>query len=188
MGTNERIFDATAHMARAGDSNVEMIIVGKSRMRLLHDFRGSNARAQGGTDAFSVSEQPGAQWRCNENVRYVCGLVADHGRHECPVFCVIEVGAWPADRRPIAAELDEAAGEKLMAVQAMNEEAYVGVATALVRAVSLYSTAALPRKVTDGGNTLRKLATDGACRAIQHRHKWLEAPAHIALCIGRYDS
>jgi hypothetical protein len=121
-------------------------------------------------------------------VRHVRGLVADHGRHECPILCVIEIRAWPAHCRPIAAELDEAASQKLTAVQPMNEESNVGVATALVRAVALYSAAALARKMTDRGNAIGKLATNGARRSIDHRHEWLEAPAHITLSVGRYHS
>jgi hypothetical protein len=167
---------------------MEMIVVGKRSVRLLHDFRSSYARAQGRSATFSVGEQPRAQWRGNENVGYVCGLVADHGRDECPVLCVIEICTGPADRRPIGAELDEAAGEKLTAVDSVNEEANVGVATALVGAVALDSAATLARKVADRGNAIGKLATNGACRAIHHRDKWFQAPAHIALRVRRYDA
>ena len=75
-----------------------------------------------------------------------------------------------------------------MAVRAANEEANIRVSAAFVGSVSLDAPAALARKVADGGNAVGKLPTNGAGRTIHHRHEWFEAPAHIALCVGRYDS
>jgi hypothetical protein len=166
---------------------MKVIVVRKRAVRLLHDFRSSNAGGERRSDAFGVRKQPGSERGGHENVSHVRGLVADHGRHERPVFCIVEVRARPADRGAVAAELNKVAREKLPSTGSVNEETDVGVATALVRAVALDSTTTLAREMADRGDGVGKPPADRAGGAIEHRHERLQPPAHVALGVGRDD-
>ncbi len=187
VSPNEGVFHAPGHVSGARDPNVKVIVVGKRAVRLLHHFRGSHAQGQRGSDSLGVSEQPGAQRRGDENVSHVGRLVSYQGSHERPVFRIIEVRPRPADRRPVSTELNEVGRKKLTAIRSVNEETDIGVAPAFVRAVSLDSAAALAREMAHRGDGFRELPTNRARGAIDHRHEWLEAPAYVALRVGRDD-
>jgi len=105
--TNQRIFDAPAHMARASNSNVEVVVVWKRAARLLHDLRGPDASAHRSSDAFCKSEQSGAQRSGHEDVRYMRRFVTEHRRDKGPVLCVVEVCPRPSDGGRVSAELNE---------------------------------------------------------------------------------
>jgi hypothetical protein len=96
-------------MSWTRDPDMKMIVVWKRAVRLLHHFSGSDARGERRANSLSVGEEPCPQRRGYENMSHVRWLVAHQGSHERPVLRVVEVRAWPADRRPVSAELNEMA-------------------------------------------------------------------------------
>jgi hypothetical protein len=165
---DERVFNASCHVAWTRDSNVKMIVVWKRAVRLLHDLGSSNARSERRSNAFGVCEQPRSKWRGDENVGDVRGLVADHCRDQRPILGIVEVRARPANRSGVAAELNEVAREKLAPVGSVNEETDVSVTTALVRSVALDTTATLAGQMADGSDGLRELPADRPRGTIHH--------------------
>jgi hypothetical protein len=174
-------------MARTSDSNVKMIVVRKRAVRLLHDLGSSNAQSERCPNALGVRKQPCSKWRGDENVRDVRRLVADHGRDQRPILCIVEVRARPANRSGVAAELNEVAREKLPPVGSVNEEADVGVATALVRSVALDTTATLAGQMADRGDGFRELPADRPRGTVDHGYQRLQSPAHVAFGVRRND-
>ena len=185
---HRRVLDAAAHVRRAADANVEVVVVRQRPVRLLQHLGRAHADARRDAHLLGVREQAGAQRRGHEEVGHVRLGIGHERGDERPVLRVVEVRAGPARRGAVAAELDEVGGQELAPARALDEEADVRVAPALVRPMVVDVTASLARQVTHGGDRVGELAPHLARGAVDHRHERLEPPAYVAARVRRDDA
>jgi hypothetical protein len=154
------------------DSDVKMIVVGFSILRLLEQLHGvCDVRAKVRI-ALSEAQQTGAQRRGHKNMRKPSPAVFHPRLHQQPVPMVIEEATTPIRGLTITTEFDELLGQRNRhPARVFDVEADVSIPTGLVRIVSVERTSTLARKIADQHTRTAHRLCNLLRATPQHQHK-----------------